>query len=104
MKTEEKKNNLFMMGHFSTCYPPFSVNNFLQPPRHGLLRALQVLDVIHLEGPQLQNFPLPLIQVLGTGIPQLLLHPCPHILDWVQVRAIAWPFNELMVGQSANHL
>ena len=37
---------------------PLVADNGLQPPRHGLNEVLQVLDVVHLQQPELGDLPL----------------------------------------------
>ncbi len=74
-------------GHPSWSPPPASW--------HGADQSLEVGDVIHPLTPQLSDLPLELRQAGGGGVTQLLLHPAPSILNGIEIRAVAWPVNEL---------
>ena len=72
-------------------------NHLLDPVRDRLDQFSRVRSVVYSEDPQHSDLILQLLQVGGIGLPQLPLHPGPHILDRVEVRAVAWPFDELDV-------
>ena len=78
-----------------------SFNDFLYPVRHGLHQFFQVWRVVHPEDPQLLDLILQLVQVGGVCLLQLHLHPGPHILNRIEVRAVARPFDELDVRPRA---
>ena len=71
--------------------PSILLDHLLEPPGHGGHQAPQVVAVVHPDCPQLRNFPLPLLHVLGFGLPKFGFHPRPGVLDRVQVRTVAWP-------------
>ena len=73
------------------CKAPLTCNNLLQAPRHGLNQVSEVLGVRHPGNPQLLDLFLQHLNVGTADILQLHLHPGPHILDGIQVRAVAWP-------------
>ncbi len=60
-------------------------DNSLKPPRHGLHEVLGILEVVHLQCPQLLDLLLELWQTGGFEVLELVLHPVPDILDGVEV-------------------
>jgi hypothetical protein len=77
---------------------PTSLNYLQKPLRHALHQAPEDLAVLHPQNPQPLDLLPQLLQVGGVGLLQLHLHPPPHILHRVEIRAVAQPFNELNVG------
>jgi hypothetical protein len=71
------------------------LNDFQKPLRHALHQALQDLAVLHPQNPQPLDLLPQLVQVGKLEILQLYLHPPPHILYQVEIRAVARPFDEL---------
>ena len=83
---------ILVVGHIS-----ISGNDLLEPVRHAVDQILQVLQVVHLEDPQLPDLLLQFLQVGGVGLLQLQLHPRPHIFNGVEIRTVPRPFDELDV-------
>ena len=63
---------------------PLVADDGIQTPRHGLTDFLQVLDVLHLQHPELSNFPLKFLSAGRLGVSQLRLYPGPDIVNGVQ--------------------
>ena len=70
-------------------------DDLLQPPGHGLHQGPQVRAVAYPLGPQLLDVVLQLRNGGGLAVLQLGLHPSPSVFNGVEVRAVAWPVNQL---------
>ena len=83
---------------FLLCEAPLMCNNLLQAPGHGLNQVSEVLGVCHPGNPQLLDLFLQHLNVGTVDFLQLHLHPGPHILYRIQVRAVARPVYPQDVG------
>ena len=73
------------------CAATISLNHVLEATGHGLDQISQVLDVVHLLSPQLQDLLPELLQVGAPGrLLQLVLHPHPHVLNGIEIWRERW--------------
>jgi len=76
--------------------PPILLNNLSKHPGHRGPQLLQINVLAHPQGPHLSDLLIPLHHVLGSGVPQLHLHPTPNILNGVEVSGISSLFQLLL--------
>ena len=70
------------------------LNDHLQPPGHGLDQAPHVVTVRHPQDPEPGDGGLQLCHGVDLCVLKLSLHPCPAVLDGVEVWAVAWPVDQ----------
>jgi hypothetical protein len=68
---------------------PTPLNDLQKPLWHALHQAPQDLAVLHPQNPQPLDLLSQLVKVGGVGLLELHFHPPPHILHWVEIRAVA---------------
>ncbi len=87
-------HKILVSGHF-----PLPINAFLHPCGHSDDQVLQELVLLCPLQPNLQDRLLLMLKVGAVVVPQLLLHPRPKVLDWVEVRGLPGLFTNLMWGR-----
>jgi hypothetical protein len=56
------------------------LNDYSQPSGHRLHQLFEVVAIAHPGHPELDDLSLPLLHVGAGGLPELELHPGPHLL------------------------
>ena len=87
------KKHLFLFFTISLVFghATIPVNHLLDPRRHRLHQVMQEIRFRCPLEPDQEDGRLPLVHVGAIVTGQLLLHPGPHCLDWIEVRWVARP-------------
>ena len=77
------------------CEFTLFLNYILEATGHGIDQILQVLNSLHLLGPQLDDLLPELLQVGAPGrLLQLVLHSDQHVLDQILFLAVIRPLHQ----------